>query len=102
MMNAEWRYLTIDELIAEEQAIWLFYKRWDGGELVPTAVNRLNYGDDGQVYSIGFFSGNVQIAKGYGVYWWVTDRKPDPTTLEKWGCKDAEKKRRFRQQGLSE
>ena len=76
-MMSRWKYLTIDELLACDEAVWLFYKRWDGGVLIPTAIRDINRNDDGEAYSIRFFSGNVQIVKGYGVYWWATDRKPD-------------------------
>ena len=88
---AKWKYLTIDELLKREEAVWLFFKRWDGGVLTPTAVKCLNKNDNGETYSIGFYSGNVQIVKGYGVYWWTTDKKPDSVSLMKWGYKDAEK-----------
>lgn len=88
---SKWKYLTIDELLAcREESFWLFFKRWDGGVLIPTAIKRINLNEEGDPYSINFFSGNVQICKGYGVYWWVTDRKPDKRTLTKWGYKDVE------------
>lgn len=82
---AKWRYLTIDELVKREEPVWLCYKRWDGLVLIPTAINKLNQNGEGEIYSISFFSGNVQICKGYGVYWWTTDKKPDQKTLAKWG-----------------
>ena len=91
---ARWQYLTIDELVKREEPVWLFFKRWDGGVLIPTAIKHLNLNDEGEVYSIHFFSGNVQIVKGYGVYWWTTDRKPSLGTLKKWGWKDAEEEKR--------
>ena len=87
---ARWNYLTIMDLVEREEPVWLFFKRWDGGVLIPTAIHHLNRDDEGNVYSIAFFSGNVQIAKGYGVYWWATTRKPDMKSLKKWGWKDAD------------
>ena len=90
----KWNYLTIDELLAREEAVWLFYKRWDGGELIPTAIQEIFNGDDGKPYSIKFVSGNVQIVKGYGVYWFATDKKPDEKSLKKWGWKDDKKDQR--------
>ena len=85
---ARWNYLTIMDLVEREEPVWLFFKRWDGGVLIPTAIHHLNRDDEGNVYSIAFFSGNVQIVKGYGVYWWATTRKPDLKSLKKWGWKD--------------
>lgn len=99
---AKWKYLTIDELLSREEAVWLFFKRWDGGVIIPTAIQKINMDDDGEAYSIGFFSGNVQIVKGYGVYWWVTDRKPDQKTLKEWGWKDAGVRQKQIRSGLHE
>ena len=85
MGKRTWKYLTIDELLQQEEPVWLFFKRWDGGVLTPTAVNEVYYGEDKKPYAIRFYSGNVQICKGYGKYWWATDRKPDTKALKEWG-----------------
>ena len=93
-MAKKWKYLTIDELLHLTEPVWLFYKRWDGGELIPTAIKEVYNDDEDNPYSIRFFSENVQIIKGYGVYWWATDRKPDDRSLIQWGWKYAKAEKR--------
>ena len=87
---AKWKYLNLDSLLEYTEALWLFFKRWDGWRLVPTAVHHLNW-NDGKVYSVDFFSGDILLTAGYGVYWCVTDRRPDPVTLKKWGYDDEQR-----------
>lgn len=88
-----WRYLTIDELLKQKEPIWLHILRWDHNLMIPTAIEEVYQDDEGNPYSIKFYSGNVQIVKGYGVYWWVTNKKPPQNVLLKWevkGCRNKE------------
>lgn len=82
-----WRYLTIDELLKQKEPIWLHILRWDHNLMIPTAIEEVYQDDEGNPYSIKFYSGNVQICKGYGVYWWVTNKKPPTSQLRKWEAK---------------